>query len=75
MLWMEFLARTLMIAGASLLVVGFLLHLGPSLPLLGKLPGDIRIERASFRLYFPITTCLLLSLLVSLCLWGLSKLR
>jgi hypothetical protein len=72
---MEFLARTMMIAGAALLVVGLLLYLSPSLPLLGKLPGDLRIERPGFRFYFPVTTCLLLSLLLSLCLWGLSKLR
>ena len=72
---MEILGRTLMVAGAALLVVGLLLHWNPSLPLLGKLPGDIRVERPGVRLYFPLTTCLLLSLLLSLCLWGLSKLR
>jgi hypothetical protein len=72
---MEFLARTLMIAGAALLVVGLLLYLSPSIPLLGKLPGDLRIERPGFRFYFPLTTCLLLSLFLSLGLWGLSKLR
>ena len=72
---MEFLARAMMIAGAALLVVGLLLYWSPSLPLLGKLPGDLRIERPGFRFYFPLTTCLLLGLLVSLCLWGVSKLR
>lgn len=72
---MEFLGRSLMIAGAALLVVGLALYLSPSLPLLGRLPGDIRIERPGFRFYFPLTTCLLLSLFLSLCLWVLSKLR
>ena len=72
---MEFLGRSLMIAGAALLVVGLALYLSPSLPLLGKLPGDLRIERPGFRLYLPLTTCLLLSLFLSLGLWVLSKLR
>jgi hypothetical protein len=72
---MEFLGRSLMIAGAALLVVGLALYLSPSLPLLGKLPGDLRIERPGFRFYLPLTTCLLLSLFLSLGLWVLSKLR
>ena len=36
---------------------------------LGRLPGDIVIERENFRFYFPIVTCLLLSVLLSLILW------
>jgi hypothetical protein len=39
--------------------------LAPSIPLPGRLPGDIRIERESFRFYFPLVTCLLLSLILS----------
>ncbi len=41
----------------------------PSIPRPGKLPGDIRIEREYFQFYFPLTTCLLLSLLISGILW------
>jgi hypothetical protein len=40
-----------------------------SIPLLGKLPGDIRIERENFRFYFPLTTCILLSLLLTGVMW------
>jgi hypothetical protein len=72
---MELLARTLMIAGGALLVVGLLLYLTPSLPLLGRLPGDIRVERPGLRFYLPLTTCLLLSVALSLTLWAFSKLR
>jgi hypothetical protein len=72
---MEALGRTLMIFGALLLVVGLLVYAGPSIPLLGKLPGDIRIERPGFRFTFPLTTCLLLSALVSGLLLLVSKLR
>jgi Protein of unknown function (DUF2905) len=59
------MARTLIILGALLLVAGLLwpwiLKLG-----LGRLPGDIVIERDGFRFYFPIVTGLLVSLVVSL---------
>jgi len=72
---MEPLARVLIVAGLALLVLGLLVQLGPSVPLLGKLPGDLRIERPGMRVYLPITTCVLLSLLLSGLLWLVSKLR
>ena len=72
---MEALGRMLIIFGVLLVVVGLLVYAGPGVPLLGKLPGDIRIERPGFRLYFPLTTCLLLSAVVSGLLLLISKLR
>lgn len=72
---MESLARTLIVAGLVLLALGLILHAGPSLPFLGKLPGDIRIERPGFRLFIPITSCVLVSLILSVVLWLFSKLR
>jgi len=71
----ESLGRTLVIAGFLLVLVGLVLTFGPQVPWLGRLPGDIRIERPGFRLYLPITTCLLLSAAVSLVLWVLGRLR
>jgi len=50
------------LAGAVLLVVG-------RVPWLGRLPGDIHIERGNWTLYFPLATCLLLSVVVTLILW------
>lgn len=62
------MARTLIILGVVLLVAGLLwpwiLKLG-----VGRLPGDIVIEREGFRFYFPIVTGLLVSLVVSALLW------
>ena len=49
--------------------VGLVWILAPSLPWLGRLPGDIRIEGKNFRFYFPLVTCLLFSLALSLVLW------
>ena len=67
------LAKILVITGLTLFTLGLLLYFLPSLPLLGKLPGDFHIERPRFRLFFPLTTCLLLSILISTLLWFLSK--
>jgi hypothetical protein len=60
------LARPLMIAGAVLLLVGALLSAGARLPWLGRLPGDIVIERDNFRFYFPLATSILISIIVTM---------
>lgn len=70
------LGRTLLFLGGLLAIVGALLYFGGKLPLrLGKLPGDIvhRGEHTTF--YFPIVTCLLLSLVLSFLLWLVSHFR
>jgi len=65
----------LIIAGIILIAVGVLLnysHLFSFLNL-GRLPGDIRIKRGGFSFYFPLTTCILLSILFSLILYIFRK--
>jgi hypothetical protein len=59
-------------AGLSLAVVGAALLFLPKISWLGHLPGDIYVKRDTVSLYFPITTCLLISLLLSV-LFGLFK--
>ena len=59
------LGLTLMIAGIVLLVVGALFWLGV-LSWLGRLPGDIRVERPGFRFYAPITSMILISIVLTL---------
>ena len=49
-------------AGGIILVVGILLTVGTRIPFLGRLPGDISINRGSFHFYFPIVTCLIISI-------------
>jgi hypothetical protein len=62
--------RMFIIAGLVLLAVGLLFSLGDRLPIhLGRLPGDIRIQGKNSSFYFPLTTCLLLSGLISLVMW------
>ena len=60
--------RTLIIIGLALLVIGLLWPWLGKLPF-GRLPGDIVVEREQFRLYVPITSMVLLSLLLSLLFW------
>ncbi|MBC7093475.1 DUF2905 domain-containing protein [Candidatus Bipolaricaulota bacterium] len=60
------LGRVLVLMGIALVVLG--LALSGKVPFLGRLPGDIRIERDGFVFYFPITTMLILSALLSLIL-------
>ncbi|HLO59768.1 MAG TPA: DUF2905 domain-containing protein [Bacteroidales bacterium] len=72
---MSYLAKTLIILGIFLVAAGLILLLGGNrLNWVGRLPGDIRIERDHFRLYFPITTMILFSILVSLVIWIIRKL-
>lgn len=65
------LAKTILVLGLTLTALGgFLLLAGkiPGLARLGRLPGDIRVERENFSFYFPWVTCLLLSALLTLAL-------
>jgi hypothetical protein len=68
-------ARLLILAGLALLALGLLFWLVPGLSWLGRLPGDVRIERGNLRVYLPITTSLLLSAALSLAFWLFSRLR
>jgi hypothetical protein len=65
----------LLVLGLVIAGVGLVWILAPSIPWLGRLPGDIRIERENVRFYFPLVTCLLLSLLLSLIVWVIRLLR
>jgi hypothetical protein len=66
------MARVLIVLGLVILAVGllwpYLSQLG-----LGRLPGDIMIERKNITLYFPVATCLLISLLLSVVLWVVNR--
>ena len=72
---MDSLPRLLTVAGLVLLTAGLLLYLAPHVPWLGRLPGDIRVERPSFRFYAPLTTSILISVVLSLVLWLVARWR
>lgn len=69
------LGRLLVIAGVVLIVIGLIVsfHSFFSFLRLGRLPGDLSIKRENFSFYFPITTCVLLSIILSLILYLFRK--
>ena len=66
-------ARILIVLGVLLVAVGLALLLVPKLPGLGKLPGDLVIKRENFTFYFPLGTCILISVILSLIFWLLRR--
>lgn len=73
----NFLGKGLMGLGTVLFILGLVLTFSgqlPQMPWLGRLPGDISIRRENFSFYFPLASCLLVSLLLSLILWIFSNL-
>lgn len=58
-----------MILGGVLIAVGMLLTFSDKIPLIGRLPGDIFIQRENFSFYFPITSGILLSVILSVLFW------
>jgi len=69
------LGRLFIVLGAVFLALGFWLTFAPHLSFgrFGRLPGDIHIKRDNFTFYFPITTCILVSLLLTLLFSILSR--
>jgi hypothetical protein len=64
--------KLLIIIGVSLVVMGLSWPWLAKIPL-GRLPGDIFVDKPGFKLYFPVTTMLLVSLLISVILWFIKK--
>ena len=64
------MGRTLIILGLILVAIGILMTLGDRLPIkLGRLPGDIVVRGKNGAFYFPIVTCLVVSVALSLAMW------
>jgi len=70
---MNELGKGLVILGLFLAAVGLLLWSGVGRNWLGRLPGDIHYSKGNFTFYFPIVTCLLVSLILTLILWVFRK--
>jgi hypothetical protein len=72
---MRQLGTPLIFAGIIAILLGIYFSMGGSLTWLGRLPGDIRITRPGFNLYFPITTSIFISTIVSLALYLIRHFR
>ena len=74
---LESIGRVLLIFGGIVVVLGLVLVLAGRIPFLGRLPGDIVLRRDGLSLYFPLVTCLVISIgltvVVNLILWLLGR--
>lgn len=72
---MQQTGKILIVAGIILIIAGLIIYFaGNKLTWLGHLPGDIRIEKENVKFYFPITTMILISVVLSLILYLIRKL-
>lgn len=60
------IAKLMIIGGAVLIVIGLLWQVGGRFLPLGRLPGDIVVEKENFKFYFPVVTCIVISVILSL---------
>ena len=73
---MQQTGKILIILGVIVIIAGIIVYFGGyKLNFLGKLPGDIRVEKENFRFYFPVTTIILLSIIVSFIIWIVKRLQ
>lgn len=63
---MASVAKSLILMGLAIAAFGLVLWLFSGVPLLGRLPGDIYVRRGNFTFYFPLVTCILISVVLSL---------
>ena len=67
------LGKSIITIGAVLIIVGILMTMAGKIPGVGKLPGDIFIKKENFSFYFPLTTCILLSVILSAIMFFMGK--
>lgn len=61
-------------AGLIIVIIGIIIYfLGDKLTWIGRLPGDIRIEKENLKIFFPITTMLIMSILLNVAIWIIKK--
>ena len=67
------LGKMLILLGVLIIAIGFLLLMGDKIPWVGKLPGDIIVKKEKFTFYFPLTTSILISIILSFLFWIFRK--
>ena len=70
---MNDLGKLIFIVGVAIAVIGLLMWMGVGRGWLGKLPGDISYSRGNFSFYFPLVTCLIISVVLTLIMWLMRK--
>jgi cell division protein FtsW (lipid II flippase) len=69
----NYIGKSLIVFGFIIIGIGLLLVFSNKIPLLGRLPGDICIQKKNFTFYFPVVTSVLLSIILSFVLWIFSR--
>jgi len=69
------IARVMVLIGAVLILAGLVIMVFPRLPFVGKLPGDILIKKENYTFYFPVATSIVISIIISLVLYFINKIR
>jgi hypothetical protein len=67
------LGKLLIILGAAIILIGIAVLFAHKIPYVGRLPGDIYVKRDNFTFYFPITTSIIISILLTLLFWLFRK--
>jgi len=60
------MGKMLIVTGIFLVIIGLLMNTGIKIPWIGRLPGDISIQRENFGFYFPLTSCIIVSIIFTL---------
>lgn len=63
---MPAIGKILILLGIILIVAGILILVAPKIPCLGRLPGDIYIKREGYSFYFPVTTSIIISIILTI---------
>ncbi len=65
---LESVGKLLLVIGGFIVLLGLILVFAPKIPFVGRLPGDIYVEKGNFRFFFPLVTTLIISLILTLVL-------
>jgi hypothetical protein len=67
------LGKMLILLGIVIILIGLGLLFAQKIPYIGRLPGDIYVKKDNFTFYFPLGTCILISVLLSIIFWLFRK--
>ncbi|NTU42986.1 MAG: DUF2905 domain-containing protein [Nitrospirales bacterium] len=70
---MQHIGRLLLVIGVIIAIVGLFFIYSGKIPLIGRLPGDIIIQRKNFTFYFPLATSIIVSLVLTVIVWILGR--
>jgi hypothetical protein len=69
------MGKILIILGGIIVLTGLVMQFSDRIPFLGKLPGDLTVDRGNVKIFFPITTCIVISVVLSLLLYLIQRFK